>query len=78
MADPLITASSVLAVITTTIASTRVLSETLSCFENHDRTLQRLQCELNDLSMVLNSLKDMPQPDLSLIILLKEPISWCS
>ncbi|GKT67147.1 hypothetical protein ColTof4_13537 [Colletotrichum tofieldiae] len=78
MADPLSITSSVLAVAAAAIASTRVLNETLSLLKNHDSTLQRLQCELNDLAVVLNNLEDMLQRDVSSMTPLKGPISRCS
>jgi hypothetical protein len=78
MADPLSITASVLAVATTAVQSVKSLNDTVSRYKGRDRTLQRLQNELQDVSGILDSLKEVVQAEASISALLKGPVSRCS
>ncbi|GLA18166.1 hypothetical protein AnigIFM62618_005321 [Aspergillus niger] len=54
MSDPLSIAASVLAIITAAVQSTKSLQGTVKRFRNRDKTLRRLQNDLEDLKNILN------------------------
>lgn len=78
MADPLSAAASVIALVTVTVQSVKSLSETVSRFKGRDKTLQRLQDELQGIIGVLNSLKEVAHEEASISTLLQGPIDRCS
>lgn len=78
MADPLSITASVVAVITTAIQSTQSLYETVKRFKDRDRTLRRLQNELEDLTGILGSLSEATSAETSMFELLERPIVRCS
>ncbi|KAE8373861.1 hypothetical protein BDV26DRAFT_271021 [Aspergillus bertholletiae] len=78
MADPLSIAASALAVITAAIQSTRTLVETVNRFKDRDKTLRRLQTELEDLTSILNALAEVTRTEKSMLALLRDPINRCS
>ncbi len=77
MADPLSITASVVAVVTAAIQSTKSLSATVKRYKDRDKTLNRLQHELEDLTTVLSSLKEAANPDKSISTLLKGPVDRC-
>ena len=78
MADPLSITASVLAVVTAAIQSTKSLSATVKRYKDRDKTLGRLQDELEDLTAVLSSLTEAADSDKSMSTLLKGPVGRCS
>ncbi|KAL4888139.1 hypothetical protein BDV59DRAFT_148234 [Aspergillus ambiguus] len=78
MADPLSITASMLAVITAAVHSTQSLHGTIKRFRDRDKTLRRLQNELEDLMNILSSLGQVTDADLSMMALLKSPIERCS
>lgn len=78
MADPLSIGVSVLAVVTAAIQSTTSLCAAVKRYKDRDKTLSRLQDELEDLINVLSSLKEAVDSETSILILLKGPINRCS
>ncbi len=78
MADPLSTAASVVALVTVTVQSVKALYETVSRFKGRDKTLQRLQDELQGIISVLDALKEVAHAETSISTLLKGPIDRCS
>lgn len=78
MADPLSITASVLAIITAAAHSVNLLNETISRYKGRDKTLQRLQNELRDLSNILDSLKLVISAEPSVSVLLKGPVGRCS
>lgn len=78
MADPLSISASVVAVVTVAIQSTKSLAATVKRYKDRDKTLNRLQHELEDLTNVLSSLKDAADSDKSLLALLEGPVDRCS
>ncbi|KAI5457661.1 hypothetical protein BGZ63DRAFT_393433 [Mariannaea sp. PMI_226] len=77
MADPLSIAASLVAVVTAAITSTVSLIDTVKRFKGRNKTLQRLQEELEDLSSVLKALKDSIGADISILALLESPVKRC-
>ncbi|KAL4983026.1 hypothetical protein BDW68DRAFT_43270 [Aspergillus falconensis] len=77
MADPVSISVSVLAIITAAIQSTSSLRETVRRFKGRNKTLQRLQDELEDLLKILASLQDAVKTDASVLALLEKPIERC-
>ena len=65
------------AVVTAAIQSTKSLSATVKCYKDRDKTLNRLQHELEDLTTVLSSLKEAANPDKLISTLLKGPVDRC-
>ncbi len=78
MAEPLSLTASVLAVITAAIQSTKTLSATVKRYEDHDKTLIRLQHKLEDLTTVLNSLKEAADSNKSISTFLEGLVDRCS
>lgn len=70
--------TSVVAVITAAIQSTKSLHETVKRFREHNKTLQRLQDELADLTNILNKLTQVTSVETSMLALLQGPIDQCS
>ncbi|KAL2133701.1 hypothetical protein VTI74DRAFT_1877 [Chaetomium olivicolor] len=77
MADPLSITASVVAVVTAAIQSTKSLSATVKRYKDRDKTLNRLQHELEDLTTVLSSLKEAADTDKSMSALLEGPVDRC-
>ncbi|GMF74449.1 unnamed protein product [Aspergillus oryzae] len=78
MADPLSIAASALAVITAAIQSTKSLVDTVKRFKDRDKTLRRLQAELEDLANILDALAHVTATEKSMLALLGDPIKRCS
>ena len=78
MADPLSITASVLAIATVAVQSVKSLNETVSRYKGRDRTLQRLQNELQAVSGILDSLKEAVLAEASISALLKGPVERCS
>ncbi|EFQ99369.1 hypothetical protein MGYG_02380 [Nannizzia gypsea CBS 118893] len=78
MTDPLSITASVLAVTTVAIQSTKSLCDTVKRFRGRDKTLRRLQDELEDLANILNSLSQMSDAETPMLALLEGPIDRCS
>lgn len=78
MAEPLSITASVLAVITTAVQSTKSLYETIKRFKDRNKTLRRLQEELEDLARILDSLAQVTNAEASMLVLLQGPIDRCS
>ncbi|KAA8646130.1 uncharacterized protein ATNIH1004_007556 [Aspergillus tanneri] len=78
MADPLSITASVLAVITAAVQSTKSLYETVKRFKDRNKTLRRLQVELEDLTNILDSLTQAVNAESSMLALLQGPIGRCS
>ncbi|RYN59487.1 hypothetical protein AA0119_g13310 [Alternaria tenuissima] len=78
MADPLSTTASVVALVTVTVQSVKSLYETVSRFKGRDKTLQRLQDELQGIIGILDSLKEVAYAEASISTLLRGPIDRCS
>jgi hypothetical protein len=55
--DPASISVSMLAIITAAIQSANTLKETVTCFKERNKTLGRLQNELEDLTKILNLLQ---------------------
>jgi hypothetical protein len=78
MAEPLSITASVLGVITAAVQSSRSLCETIKRFKDRNKTLRRLQDELEDLARILNSLIHVANTEASILALLQGPIDRCS
>jgi len=78
MTDPLSVAASLVAVITVALKSIKLLHGTVSRFKGRDKTLGRLQNELEDIMTVLDSLEQVIQTEASMAELLQGPINRCS
>ncbi|KAF2851223.1 hypothetical protein T440DRAFT_467949, partial [Plenodomus tracheiphilus IPT5] len=78
MADPLSITASILAIATAAAQSVKSLNDTVSRYKGRDRTLQRLQDELRDVSNILDSLKEAVQAEASISALLQGPVGRCS
>jgi hypothetical protein len=78
MADPLSITASLLAIATAAVQSVKSLNDTISRYKGRDRTLQRLQNELRDVSGILDSLKEAILAEVSISPLLKGPVGRCS
>ena len=76
--DPLSISASTLAVITAAVQSTKSLYETIKRFKDRDKTLRRLQDELEDLTNILNSVAQIIHGETSMLGLLQGPIDRCS
>jgi hypothetical protein len=75
MADP---TASLLAVITVAVQSMKALRETVVRFKDRDKTLARLQNELQDLVTILDSLRQVIDTEVSMLALLQGPIERCA
>ncbi|GKZ74877.1 hypothetical protein AnigIFM50267_001632 [Aspergillus niger] len=78
MADPLSIAASVLAIITAAVQSTKSLQGTVKRFRNRDKTLRRLQNDLEDLTNILECLQQVTNNEKSILALLQGPIDRCN
>jgi hypothetical protein len=78
MADPLSITASILAITTAAVQSVKSLNDTVSRYKGRDRTLQRLQNELQDVLGILDSLKEAILAEASVSALLKGPVGRCS
>lgn len=78
MADPLSIAASALAVVTAAIQSTKSLVDTVKRFKDRDKTLRRLQAELEDLTNILDALAHVTSTEKSMLALLEDPLNRCS
>ena len=78
MADPLSLGVSVLAVVTAALKSIQALSTTVKRYKDRDKTLNRLQAELEDLTNVLSSLAEVVESDVPILAVLKGPVERCS
>jgi hypothetical protein len=78
MADPLSSTPSVLGILTAAAQTTDALYETVKHFEGHNKTLGRLQDELKDMCIVLDSLTKMTQIDTQSLALLEGPLGGYS
>jgi hypothetical protein len=78
MADPLSITASLLAISTAAIQTVKSLCEATRRYKGRDKTLGRLQDELNQLTQILESLARTEAADESLFLLLKGPIARCT
>ncbi|KAJ5313973.1 OPT oligopeptide transporter [Penicillium atrosanguineum] len=78
MADPLSITASLLAVVTVAVQSTKALRETIIRFKDRDKTLARLQNEVQDLVTILDSLRQVIDTEVSMLALLQGPIERCA
>jgi hypothetical protein len=78
MADPLSITASMLAVVAAAIQSTKILRETVKRFKDRDKTLRRLQGELEDLVNILDSLNEVANVETPMLKLLRKPVLRCS
>ncbi|KAF4170008.1 hypothetical protein CNMCM6936_005153 [Aspergillus lentulus] len=78
MADPLSITASMLAVITAAVQSVKSLHGTVRRFKDRDKSLRRLQNELEDLTSILGSLGEVMNADMSMLTLLQGPVERCS
>jgi hypothetical protein len=78
MADPLSIGASVLAIVTAAVQSVKSLNDTVARYKGRDRTLHRLQNELQDVSGILTTLKEAIMAEASISALLKGPVGRCS
>lgn len=78
MADPLSITASLLAISTAAIQTTKSLCETVKRYRDRNKTLRRLQDELDDLTKILESLTRVTAADESVLALLHGPIERCS
>lgn len=77
MAEALGVAASLIAVVTVTAQSTKILYETVQSFKTHRATVLQLYNELEALGKVLESLKDHVATDDSIFLPLKFPLRQC-
>ncbi|KAF2158405.1 hypothetical protein M409DRAFT_71661 [Zasmidium cellare ATCC 36951] len=78
MADPVSITASLLAITTAAIQSTKSLYEAVRRYRGRDKTLQRLQSELEDVIKILQSLNVAIATEESILALLKGPVQRCS
>lgn len=78
MADPLSISASLVALITAAVTSVKTLHGTVSRFKGRDKTLGRLQDELEEAITLLNSLNDVVHAEVAMAELLKGPIDRCN
>ncbi|KAL2856078.1 hypothetical protein BJX68DRAFT_229990 [Aspergillus pseudodeflectus] len=76
--DPVSISVSVLAVITAALQSANTLKETVTRFKERNKTLGRLQNELEDLTKILDLLQNAVETDASVLALLQGPVGRCS
>ncbi|CAG7555186.1 unnamed protein product [Fusarium equiseti] len=77
MGDPLSVASGVIAVVTATLQSSKLLYETIQSFRNHQTAVSDLVRELKSLESVLRSLQDHVRTDDRAFLPLKFPLMQC-
>jgi hypothetical protein len=75
--DPLSISVSALAIITASIKSAKSLCATVSRYKDQDKTLERLEGELESLTSVLGSLEAAVGSDPSIWGLLRKPVDRC-
>ena len=78
MADPLSITASVLTIVIAAAQSVKSLHETVSRYKGRDKTLGRLQDELQGLRNILDSLQEAIHAEASVSALLKGPVGRCS
>lgn len=76
--DPLSITASSLAIVTAAIQSIRSLKEAVNRFKDRDKTLARLQHELEDLTDIMNALKEAIDKGISMVALLEGPVNRCN
>ncbi len=69
--------ASVLAVVTAAIQTTKSLCATVKRYKERDKTLSRLQRELEDLTNILISVQEVVDSEAPMLTLLKRPIYRC-
>jgi hypothetical protein len=77
MADPLSSAAT-FTLTNFAIQSTQSLYKTVKRFKDRDRTLLRLQNEIEDLARILGSLAEATSAETTMLELLQRPIVRCS
>ncbi|KAI1070684.1 hypothetical protein LB507_006699 [Fusarium sp. FIESC RH6] len=77
MGDPLSVASGVIAIVTATLQSSKLLYETIQSFRNHQTAVSDLVRELKALESVLRSLQDHVRTDDRAFLPLKFPLMQC-
>ncbi|KAF4451670.1 hypothetical protein F53441_5349 [Fusarium austroafricanum] len=77
MGDPLSVASGLIAVVTATLQSSKLLYETIQSFRNHRTIVLDLIRELKDLESVLRPLQDHVRTDETAFLPLKVPLIQC-
>lgn len=77
-AEPLIITFTVLALLNAAVQSMKSLCETVKRFKERNRTLGRLQNELEDLTNLLDSLRQATNAKTSMLAFLHDPIRRCS
>jgi DNA mismatch repair ATPase MutS len=78
MTDPLSITASVVAVTTAAIQATKSLCEAVKRFKDRNKTLRKLQDELQNLLNILESLAQVTNVESSMLDLLQGPIRRCS
>ncbi|KAM0540540.1 hypothetical protein ACHAPJ_013588, partial [Fusarium lateritium] len=77
MSDPLSVASALIAIVTATLQSSKVLYETIRSFRNHRTTVSDLVRELKGLESVLRPLEEHVRADETAFLPLKFPLIQC-
>ncbi|KAI8675302.1 Helo-like-N domain-containing protein [Fusarium keratoplasticum] len=78
MADPLSVVSGLLAIVTATIQSSKVLYQTVQSLRDHPRSVRQLRDELDALGGVLQSLEASAGHEPSILVPLKLPLEQCT
>lgn len=78
MADPLSLASGLVAIVTATIQSSKILYQTVQSFRDHPRSVRQLRDELQALNGVLQSLEAFAGAEPSLLVPLRLPLEQCT
>jgi hypothetical protein len=76
--DPLSITASLLAVITAAVSSTKSLYEAVKRYKGRNKLLTRLQDELEGLTAILDSLRQVIVTEESILVLLQGPVERCS
>ncbi|KAF4952292.1 hypothetical protein FSARC_12680 [Fusarium sarcochroum] len=77
MSDPLSVASALIAIVTATLQSSKILYETIQSFRNHRTAVSDLVRELKGLENVLRPLEDHVRADETAFLPLKFPLIQC-
>jgi hypothetical protein len=77
MADPLTVSSALVAIVTATVQSSRLLYQTVQSFKNHQRVILQLKDELHALGGVLESLQEAVDREDPTLAPLKLPLLRC-
>ncbi|KAJ4246050.1 hypothetical protein NW762_013795 [Fusarium torreyae] len=77
MSDPLSVASALIAIVTATLQSSKVLYETIRSFRNHRTAVSDLVRELKGLELVLGPLEEHVRADETAFLPLKFPLIQC-